>query len=495
MPYKHKSNQPSQQRYQQRQKILPVLLAVIGAVIMLNLLGTVSLLIKPLTIDLAVDVTYPGSTVLRIPPIGSIRAITHHYVPVQLTLTLTNIDLDSLRQIAFADDVDTTVALTGFFRQYLTKAVVQVLLQLSGICGLGGLIGIYVGGRRRWYELLGGFLLGCVFALVVFTGTYYSYDINAFAKPTYQGIIQAAPWMINLIQEGLVKVDELGEQIQKLAANLYAVFNQIENLKDIGVLAADLLVLHVSDIHNHPVAFDFIDQVVSNFPIDFIIDTGDLTDWGTPLEAEIVKRIEQLGLTYVFISGNHDAPDVLTKLEQTDNVVILSSEPQWIHGISIAGWADPSAENYSPQNASLAELSQIAAEINQFYWQHPQPPLIFAVHNYRIAAQLEPGLFPVVLCGHNHVQSVQQVGDTVYINAGTTGAAGIRGLQTTETSPFSLAILYFAQNPDTAEYHLIAVDSIQVEGLRSSFSLDRVFINQSGRNQPDNVETITEALG
>jgi len=234
---------------------------------------------------------------------------------------------------------------------------------------------------------------------------------------------------------------------------------------------------------------------VSNFPIDFIIDTGDLTDWGTPLEAEIVKHIEQLGLTYVFISGNHDAPDVLTKLEQTDNVVILSSEPQWIHGISIAGWADPSAENYSPQNASLAELSQIAAEINQFYWQHPQPPLIFAVHNYRIAAQLEPGLFPVVLCGHNHVQSVQQVGDTVYINAGTTGAAGIRGLQTTETSPFSLAILYFAQNPDTAEYHLIAVDSIQVEGLRSSFSLDRVFINQSGRNQPDNVETITEALG
>ena len=86
-------------------------------------------------------------------------------------------------------------------------------------------------------------------------------------------------------------MDQLGDQIQSLAANLYTVFNQIENLKNVGVLTSDLNILHVSDIHNHPVAYDFIGQVVATFPIDVIIDTGDLTDWGTPLEAEMSARL------------------------------------------------------------------------------------------------------------------------------------------------------------------------------------------------------------
>ena len=40
-------------------------------------------------------------------------------------------------------------------------------------------------------------------------------------------------------------------------------------------------VLHVSDIHNNPVAFDFMEQIINNFNVDFVIDTGDITDYGT----------------------------------------------------------------------------------------------------------------------------------------------------------------------------------------------------------------------
>ena len=53
---------------------------------------------------------------------------------------------------------------------------------------------------------------------------------------------------------------------------------------------------------------------------DLIIDTGDLTDWGTPLEAEIITRIEELAIPYLFAAGNHEAPDVLARLGQTSNV-------------------------------------------------------------------------------------------------------------------------------------------------------------------------------
>ena len=56
-------------------------------------------------------------------------------------------------------------------------------------------------------------------------------------------------------------------------------------------------------------------------------------------------------------------------------------------------------------------------------------PDIFGVHNNRIALAIEPGVFPVILFGHNHVLEVVQKEETMYINAGTTGASGIRGFQ------------------------------------------------------------------
>lgn len=189
-------------------------------------------------------------------------------------LTLTNIDLDQLRSVAFAADLDAQAALVQYFSSRINQVIGMAILKLLAISGIGGLLGVYLLGRRRWVDLLTGFLTGSLIVLLMVTAVYFGYNLQAFANPQYQGIIEAAPWMLGLIQEGLVRVDELGEQIQSLAANLYAVFNQIDNLESVGMLTADVTVLHVSDIHNHPVAFDFMTQVVNTFPIDLVIDTG-----------------------------------------------------------------------------------------------------------------------------------------------------------------------------------------------------------------------------
>lgn len=481
--------------YQARRRYLPYVFAAAGAILAVNLLGVLSIEIEPLMLMLDVNIGFPGYTTLKIPPIGSITARTHRNQPLQLTLALENIDLDQLRQIALTTELKSQQALVRYFQGKINQVVGIVVTRLLLIAGSGGLLGVYLGGQRRWSALLGGLLTGCLIILLVFTIVYFDYDIRAFAQPQYQGIIEAAPWMLSLIQEGLVKVDQLGEQVQSLAANLYTVFNQIENLKNIGVLAADLTVLHVSDIHNHPAAYDFISQVVAAFPVDLVIDTGDLTDWGTPLEAEIIARIEELNVPYLFTAGNHEAPDVLTRLEQTENVTVLGSEPLEILGIRVAGIPDPSAESYSPENVSIAKLSQHAAAINEAYRGKEHGIDIFAVHNHRIANQIEPGIFPVVLCGHNHVQSINQVGGTVYVNAGTTGAAGIRGIQAGQVVPFSLSMLYFTRDPITGRFNLTAVDSIQVQSLKQSFSLQRTFTTYQGRNQEENVEDNSEIPG
>ena len=472
--------------YQRRKKHLPTLFAVLGAIVLINLVGTISFQIAPIELSVTASIGIPGYTRLTIPPIGSISASTHRQ-PVKITVALQNIDLEGLKDLVSEAETDAQTILISHFSSRIKKTVVLLLLKYMGIAGIGGMLGVLILGKRSQRDLFTGFMIGSILLGVLIGTIYFSFNVQAFQHPKYQGIIEAAPWMINLIEESIVKVGELGELIKSLADNLYSVFNQIENLKGVGILTADLMVLHVSDIHNHPVAYDFVRQVIQSFPIDLVIDTGDLTDLGSPLEADIVKQIEQLGVTYVFISGNHDTPDVIERLEQTENVILIDTDLKHILGLSIAGIDDPSADSYSSRTAPTEELIELAGEINDKY-RNEQPPDIFCVHNHRIASLLEPGIFPIVLYGHNHIQSFDQVDDTVYINAGTTGAAGIRGLQSKEPVPFSLSILYFLSDVEQNTYHLTAVDSMQVQGLEVSFSLERTFISPKGRNQMKDVE-------
>lgn len=475
-------------RYESRRRFLPILFAIIGSLLVLNLIGNVNLTLEPVELGIKVSFGFPGSTSLVLPPIGSISAFTHPQ-PIKASVALNNVDLSSLQQIVLVSESDASDALVNYFRANIQKSVIRVILQLMIIGGFGGILGVLFLGNPSIKLVIQSFIIGLVVVGVLLGSVYFTYDPQAFENPRYQGIIEAAPWMVGLIQESVVKVEELGEQIQLLLTNLYHVFNQIENLQTVGVQEVDLTILHVSDIHNHPVAYDFIKQIIASFPIDMVIDTGDLTDWGTPLEAEIVNQIEQLRLPYAFVSGNHDAPDVIDRLVQTDNVYIIDLEPQEILGLKIAGISDPSADSYSPQIAPLDQLGEIATFINDFYRDLVEVPDIFAVHNHRIANAIEPGIFPVVLTGHSHVQAITQVEDTVYINAGTTGASGIRGLQTRDLMPFSLAILYFQKNGGQLE--LVAVDGIQVQGLTADFSLDRSFVFREGE-QEESVEIIDE---
>ena len=160
--------------------------------------------------------------------------------------------------------------------------------------------------------------------------------------------------------------------------------------------------------------------------------------------------------------------------------MLLDLNPVEVLGLQIAGIPDPSAGNHSPQSVSTTELNQIAVQINELFRDQNHGIDIFAVHNYRIAGQIEPGIFPVIVFGHNHLQTLNQVEGTVYVNAGTTGAAGIRGIQSSQNIPFSLSLLHFVYDHDLDDYVLAAVDSIQVQTLLQSFSLGRTFISYPG---------------
>ncbi|NLJ80669.1 MAG: hypothetical protein GX335_06575 [Firmicutes bacterium] len=464
-----------------RRKHLPVLFVFLGAVLFVNLFSSTNYHSFSLGFNLELKLGYQGYTRLVLPPIGEIRAKTHWF-PARLSAELKSVDLGLLRKTVFVAPESNQV-LQKVLEDIAWKALILFGTKLVLLGAGGALFGLWLSGRRKVKQFLWAAGAGLVLILVVAAGIFWSYDLDAFENPEYEGIIEAAPWVLNMVWEALDRVEELGERIQVLAQNLYSALNSLENLGPLGFPDADLVVLHVSDIHNNPIAYDFAKQVIESFPVNFVLDTGDLTDWGTALEAEITTRIKALNLPYLFTSGNHDSPEVLERLAQIPNAVIVEGREQILNGLRIVGMGDLVADRYLPEPAPLGELKAKAVEINEKWSQIESRPHIFMIHNHRIAKAIEPGLFPVVVYGHTHILEMQQIDSTVYINAGTTGAAGIRGFQSKEPLPYSLSLLYFVYDEEGVPV-LIAVDGVHVAGLGLSFSLQRTFIRP--RRNPDN---------
>jgi len=178
----------------------------------------------------------------------------------------------------------------------------------------------------------------------------------------------------------------------------------------------------------------------------------------------------------------------LRKVSAIPNAIVISGEEQSISGLTIAGTGDLVADSYLATPASVLESDAYAEELNRMWGEVENRPDVFMVHNHRVAEGLRPGLFPVVVYGHTHLWGVKEIGETVYSNAGTTGAAGIRGFQGKEPLPYSLSLLYFALDEE-GHFALQAIDGVHVTGLGTSFSLQRTFV-EHGRNREGDVEIL-----
>ena len=56
-----------------------------------------------------------------------------------------------------------------------------------------------------------------------------------------------------------------------------------------------------------PAGFDLVRQVTEQFGVDAVLDTGDITDWGSSPENRLIGSVGTLGVPYVYIRGNHDS--------------------------------------------------------------------------------------------------------------------------------------------------------------------------------------------
>ncbi|HEY8546130.1 MAG TPA: metallophosphoesterase [Acidimicrobiales bacterium] len=529
------------QRWQPRLRIWGFTIG--GALLAVVLAGRVRADIGPFDATVAARPSLGSQTTVRLAPLGTIVLDTHDW-PMALDLRVDQIGLQEAERIAqnpaqvdqLGDDVADDVS----------RAIRRLALRCVIVAVLGGIAGSLLA-RAQWQSLARGSLAGVLVVTAVGGGTALTFDANAVSEPHYTGLLRAAPAAVGDVEAIIERYGEYRAQLSDLVGNVVTLYLAAEGLPTFAPDDGTIRLLHVSDIHLNVQAFDVIDQVADQFDVDAVVDTGDITDWGTQPETRMFTEIERLDVPYVWVRGNHDSPRTQNAMSAVPNAVVLDGDAADVAGLRIWGIGDP---RYTPNKdqptddddggpdeveQAVAYAPEVAEELAQ---DVPPEVDVVMVHDSRIAADLG-GQVPLVLAGHTHkpsesvieppeddgseddesedeasedegdqddeaaddadpaddrtttttattttttvldgAETVAQEGDgepteTLLFIEGSTGGAGLRGLQGEEPHPLTATVLYF----DEETRRLVAYDRITIKGFgETGATIDRQII-------------------
>jgi hypothetical protein len=135
-----------------------------------------------------------------------------------------------------------------------------------------------------------------------------------------------------------------------------------------------------------------------------------------------------------------------------------------VAGLTVVGIPDPrftpdksTGDDAAGDDVLVSSGEKLAALVGTL----PTPPAIALVHDPKQAAPLD-GAVPVVLAGHTHQRKVTTLdAGTRLMVEGSTGGAGLRGLQGEYPEPLTCTVLYLDRTTGT----LRAYDEITLGGL------------------------------
>ena len=438
---------------------LRVLIALVGALVAVLLFGRVSAPIGPFDASLAFRPAGGGAQV-SVPPLGAITADVYDG-PLRLEIQLQRVDQERAR--ALATD---PVRLSGVVDQVsedLRSAVTRLVWTTTGVAVLGAAVMSFVV-LRRWKEsLIAG---GLTTALLVGTAGigFATWRPEALSAPTYTGLLVNANSLIGSAEDIVARFDAYRASLEDLVANVGSLYSALSTLPAPGGTDDSVVLLHVSDLHLNPAGFDLVQQVVDQFDVDAVLDTGDITDWGSQPENRLITRVGTMGVPYVYIRGNHDSAATAGLIREQPNTIVLEGEAATVAGLSLVGVPDPrftpdksTGDDDAPEEV-LVNSGEALAEVAE---ELPEPPSVALVHDPRQAPPLD-GVVPLILAGHTHAREVSTLEDgTLLMVEGSTGGAGLRGLEGEEPTPLSCTVLYL--DPETGL--LRAYDEITLGGL------------------------------
>jgi predicted phosphodiesterase len=477
------------------------LFALAGAALAIALFGRVPAKVGPFETTMAVRPSLNGHTVVHLAPLGTIDLDTHDW-PVALDLRVDEIAVADAERIA--DNPSQLDTLGDDAADEVRSALVGLAVRTLIVGLLGGVAGALVA-RLAWRTALGGAAVGALLVTALGLGSWATFRADAVAEPRYTGLLTRAPAAVGDIDRVLDRFGEYREQLSDLVDNMATLYLAGSELPVFEIDSRLIRVLHVSDVHLNPQAFDLMERLIEQFEVDAVADTGDITDWGTDPEAQLVARIGQLGVPYVYVRGNHDSSNTQDAVAAQPNAVVLDGDGVTVAGLRFWGIGDPRyTPDKSQQGAGTEQerASAFAPDVAERLVDDEPPPVDVAlVHDRRMAEDLG-GLVPLVLAGHGHEPDeglieppdpeegtddtgdaddtgdgttttaepttttvpTEAAEDTLLLVEGSTGGAGLRGLQGDEPEPLTASILYF--DPDTRR--LVAYDRLSVAWLEDA---------------------------
>ncbi|MEV7012264.1 metallophosphoesterase [Streptosporangium sp. NPDC051022] len=454
-----------------------VVVAVACAWLGVMLGGAVRANVGPVEIGMSAEPSWTGETVLDAHPFGTLLFDTHD-APVTLRITLENIN--TARVGVILENPQLSAQLPAMLEKELREGVKALVLRAL-LCGLAGaLLGSLIVFRRP-----GAALAGLLSVVVAIAGTgvavAMTFRPDSVIEPKYTGLLAGAPSLVGDAESIVTKFESYRAQLAKLVNNVSQLYDAVSALPIYDSAdPASIRVLHVSDIHLNPIAWNLVHSVVTEFKIDAIVDTGDLTDHGSGPENKFAEEIGRFGVPYVFVRGNHDSKTTQKAVAKQKGAVVLDDSVKTVAGLRIYGLGDP---RFTPDksvsvDSDLDSLAALGRSHAAQLAQEPKPVDLVAVHDPTIAGGFS-GSVPMILAGHSHERSTEILpSGTRLLVQGSTGGAGLRGLEHDEPTPVAASVLYF----DRKTHRLRAWDDITLGGLgEQSVLIDRHVESAPGR--------------
>jgi predicted MPP superfamily phosphohydrolase len=450
-------------------RLARILVGAAGTQLGLRLAARTRHHLGPVEVTADVSLARTGGTTVHVPPLGTARVRTHRG-PVQITAEATGIDparaqglLRMPKDQADAADIraqlDTALAaLTSDVKDLGRDLAVR-----SAVAGVAGAAALAVLTLRRPRDVLGAVATSTAGLAAAAATAAVSIDKNAWRNPQLTGLLTQAPLILGDLQQAPARIGIYRDQLADLIRTGTGVYRRLAVLPEPPPEDAIRLV-HISDIHLSPVAFALAKALVEEYQADAVIDTGDLVDWGTPAEAALAGEIAKLGVPYVYVKGNHDSQGIADAVARQPNATVLAADdpPKQIAGLWFAGMADP---RFTPDKTTgddhAAHRVDEAAEVFADHLRNSIQPVDIALVHAPAAGRALEGLVPLVLAGDIHRRAVSRYGTTTVLVQGTSGGAGLRGVQEDPPTPVMLSVLYL----DRTSRRLWGADEVTLGGL------------------------------
>lgn len=425
-------------------------------------------------IELSADAGEHGALDLYVPLVDwGIRFDDAIRLPVRLNVDLRTVDRSVVGKVARGGSFDIQTV-----RGEARDAIAAYLRKLIGLALIGALtIGLLVAfavrhraGPRLRYTVAAAMTttVATAIALVVLLPPRGSFD-----EPQYYAFGPDIPRALDAVEAAQRSTRALD---QELDAQLVGLARLVTSPADLTSLADRPAITIASDLHNNFLAAPILERATGDGPLFF---AGDLTDRGSPLEAQLVSRITSLGEPFVFVSGNHDSDSLQIDLARRGAVVLtergrLKPDGSYgdvivdVEGLKVAGYRDPFERRQSEdfkdrfqpeptpaqQDAVTAWLMPLIGHVDVVMVHQPaliEPALAILDDN-------PPDRPLTIITGHTHQASLDRFAGVTVINGGSVGAGGTGNL--TEPTDYGLARLIYTTEP---EFQPLAADLITID--------------------------------